>query len=110
VQSVNVTLSEPFRLKLESLRHEISIPLGAESPFAVRLLTENQRAWELAVDVAGRTLTCGDVAVPLPQPPWTNNTLRIFLDASVIETFVVGRESLTSRVYSLAPGKTELQI
>jgi len=111
VQSVNVSLSEPSRIKLETLRHEISIPLGAESPrFAVRLLTENQRAWELAVDVAGRTITCGDVAVPLPQPPWTNNALRIFVDASVIETFIVGREAITSRVYSVAPGKTELQI
>jgi hypothetical protein len=62
------------------------------------------------VDVPGRTITSGEISVPLPQPPWANDGLRIFLDASVIETFVVGREALTSRVYNVAPGKTELQM
>ena len=62
------------------------------------------------VDVPGRTVKCGDISVPLPQPPWTNDALRIFLDASVIETFIVGREAITSRVYNVVPGKTELQI
>ena len=34
----------------------------------------------------------------------------MFLDATVIETFIVGREALTSRLYNVAPGQTELQI
>ena len=73
-------------------------------------MTDDAKAWELVVDVPGRTVKSGDISVPLPQPPWTNDALRIFLDASVIETFIVGREALTSRIYNVAPGKTELQI
>jgi beta-fructofuranosidase len=36
--------------------------------------------------------------------------LRLFLDGSVIETFIGGREALTSRVYGLEPDETELEI
>ena len=36
--------------------------------------------------------------------------LRLFLDGSVIETFIGGREALTSRVYGLKPSDTELEV
>ena len=36
--------------------------------------------------------------------------LRIFIDGSVIESFIAGREALTSRVYSVRPGESELEI
>ncbi len=36
--------------------------------------------------------------------------LRIFLDNSVIESFIGGREVITSRSYSLAPGETEIEV
>jgi beta-fructofuranosidase len=110
-QTVSVTSPEPSRIKLDTLRREIRIPLGAgSSKFTLSLHTDGAKAWELVVDVPGRTITSGDISVPLPQPPWTNDALRIFLDASVIETFIVGREAFTSRVYNVAPGKTELQV
>ena len=110
-ESVSVSSAEAHRIKLDSLRREVQVPLGsASSKFTVSLLTDGSKAWELVVDVAARTITSGDISVPLPQPPWTNDALRIFVDASVIETFVVGREALTSRVYNVAPGKTEIQI
>src|SRR4029078_3467674 len=97
--------------KLDSLRRELHIPLGiTSSKLTVSLLTDDAKAWELMFDVPGRTIKSGDISVPLPQPPWTNDALRIFLDASVIETFIVGREALTSRVYNVAPDKTELHI
>ena len=103
--------SAPLHIKLDSLRRELHIPLGiTSSKLTVSLLTDDAKAWELMVDVPGRTIKSGDISVPLPQPPWTNDALRIFLDASVIETFIVEREALTSRVYNVAPGKTELQI
>ena len=93
------------------MRRELSVSLGdPSSKFIVRLLTEGSEAGKLAADVPGRTSTCGDITVPLPQPPWTKDALRVFVDASVIETFIVGREALTSRVYNVTPGKTELQI
>ena len=109
--SAHVTASEPLRIKLDVLRREVRIPLGTSaSKFNVKLMTDEAKAWELAVDVAGGKATCGEVSVPIPQTPWTDDSIRIFLDASVIETFVVGREALTSRVYNVAPGKTEMQI
>ena len=111
VESATVTADAPLRIKLDALRREVHIPLGVASPkLAVRLLTDGEKAWELVVDVPGRTANCGEVSIALPQAPWPNDALRIFLDASVIETFIVGREALTSRVYNVAPGKTELQI
>jgi len=110
-QSATVSSAEPLRIKLDTLRRELRIPLGSASPkFSVSLVTDGTKAWDLLVDVPGRTVTSGDIAVPLPQPPWTNDALRIFLDASVIEIFIVGREALTSRVYNVAPDKTELHI
>jgi beta-fructofuranosidase len=111
VESETVTADAALRIKLDALRREVHIPLGVASPkLAVRLLTDGAKAWELVVDVPGRTANCGEVSIALPQAPWPNDALRIFLDASVIETFIVGREALTSRVYNVAPGKTELQI
>jgi beta-fructofuranosidase len=111
IESATVTADAPLRVKLDGLRREVRIPLGAASPkLAVRLLTDGEKAWELVVDVPGSTVSCGEVSIALPQAPWANDALRIFLDASVIETFIVGREALTSRVYNVAPGKTELQI
>jgi hypothetical protein len=34
----------------------------------------------------------------------------MLLDGSVIESFVGGREALTSRVYGLKPSETELEV
>ncbi|HET6168530.1 MAG TPA: glycoside hydrolase family 32 protein [Terracidiphilus sp.] len=110
LQSANVTAAAPVQIKLDDLRRELHIPLAASPKFAVRLLTNGEKAWELVVDVPGRMVSCGEISVALPQAPWTNDALRIFLDASVIETFILGREAITSRVYNVAPGKTELHI
>jgi beta-fructofuranosidase len=109
--SANVTQGEPLRIKLDALRREVRVSLGtAPSKFSVSLMTDGAKAWELIVDVAGRTVTCGEITVAVPQTPWVSDAVRIILDASVIETFIVGREALTSRVYNVAPGKTTLQI
>jgi hypothetical protein len=34
----------------------------------------------------------------------------VFLDGSVIESFIGGREALTSRVYGIKPGETTLEV
>jgi hypothetical protein len=34
----------------------------------------------------------------------------MFLDGSVIESFIGGREAVTSRVYTLKPGETEIEV
>ena len=54
---------------------------------------------------------CGEIQFPLPQSTLgLCPSLRLFLDASIIECFIGGREALTSRVYSLKPGDSELVV
>ena len=111
VESATVKPDTPFRQRLASTRRELHIQFGSSVlKVAVRLLTGREKAWELIVDVPGAVATCGDDSFGLPQTPWPSDALRIFVDASIIESFVVGREALTSRVYNIAPGKTELEV
>ena len=111
IQIATVNAGTPFRQKLATLRRELQIPLSASlNQVAVRLLTDGEKVWELLVDVPGSLVTCGGNSFALPRTPWSEDSLRIFFDGSVIETFVLGRENLSSRVYNVAPEKTELEI
>jgi beta-fructofuranosidase len=104
-------IGTPIRINLPELRREVSIDLGSSKPkLAVRLLTKGHSVWELNVDVANGIVKCDDTTFELPQRPWGNETLRMFFDGSVVESFIGGREALTSRVYSVAPAETELEI
>lgn len=111
VEQIAVKPDAPFRRKLVTLRQELRIPIDL-SPGAVtvRLLAGGGKVWELAVDVAGNAVRCGDISVPLPALPWPRPGLRLFIDGSVVEAFMGGREALTSRVYGLKPGETELEV
>jgi beta-fructofuranosidase len=96
---------------MTTLRREIQISLGETQPeFSVRLLKQNKTVWELDVDVPANLVTCANITFALPPQLKPDDAIRIFIDGSVIESFVAGREALTSRVYDLAPGSTELQI
>jgi hypothetical protein len=111
VETKTMTPDSPIRERLTTLRRELRIDLGeAAQKVAVRLFTDGKKSWELIADVPGAQVTCGETSVALPGTRWADNSLRIFLDASVIESFIVGREVLTSRVYDVAPERTELQI
>ena len=100
-----------IRQKLVELRRELLMPMGLfHGAVTVRLLINGDKVWELAVDVAGNAVRCGKVSLPLPSLPWPRPILRIFLDGSVIESFIGGREAITSRVYVLKPRETELEI
>jgi beta-fructofuranosidase len=110
-QSSTLQPGAPLEQTLITLRREFHIPLNdAKSKIAVRLLTGGSAVWELLVDASAQLVTCGDVKFALPPQLKTDDALRIFIDASVIECFIAGREALTSRVYSIEPGKTEIQI
>jgi hypothetical protein len=76
----------------------------------VRLLVGGKEAWQLSINIPGDSVHCGDTSFPLPQYPWPRPALRVFLDGSVIESFIGGREAITSRVYSLRPGDTEIEV
>jgi beta-fructofuranosidase len=112
LEHATITASAPFRRKLTDLAIELHLPgnILAQSTTTVRLLTEGAPAWELIIDTTAKEVRCGDNKFPLPGLPWPQPALRLFLDGSVIESFIGSRECLTSRVYNLKPNATELEI
>ena len=110
-ESGDLQAGMPFKQKLPTLHRELLVPLGHGKPkFSVRLLTSAKAVWELVVDVPASLVTCGDITFALPSQIGPDAALRIFIDGSVIEAFFAGRECLTSRVYDVRPGATELEI
>jgi beta-fructofuranosidase len=101
----------PLKQTLTTLRRELHISLGdAKQKISVRLLTNGNSVWELVVDTPARLVTCANITFALPPQFKPDDAIRIFIDASVIESFIAGREALTSRVYNVAPGSTALEI
>ncbi|MGB8260177.1 MAG: glycoside hydrolase family 32 protein, partial [Terracidiphilus sp.] len=110
-ESIKLTPGAPIRRKLDTLRLELHLPLGLSTGAAtVTLRSGGAAAWRLVIDVAGNQIRSGEKSFPLPNLPWPRPSLRLFLDGSVIESFVGGREALTSRVYGLRSGETELEV
>jgi beta-fructofuranosidase len=111
LRSVALSTSAPYRLKLATLRHEFFLPIEISTgAINARLVTAGHTAWELKIDLAGNTVQCGDTTFELPSRPWSKAELRFFLDGSIIECFICGREALTSRVYEVKPDATTLEI
>ncbi len=111
VRSVALNASTPYRLKLATLRHEFLLPIELSTgAVSVRLVTAGHTAWELKIDIAGNAVQCGDATFELPARPWKTPELRFFLDGSIVECFICGREALTSRVYVVKPDVTTLEI
>jgi len=111
-EKLQVKPGAAVRRKLSSLRQELRVPVAllTQGTLTVRLLVKGSAVWEFAVDVAGDAVRCGKVSFPLPGLLWPRPVLRMFLDGSVIESLVGGREALTSRVYGLKAGETELEV
>jgi beta-fructofuranosidase len=112
VAKAQVEDGKPFKRTLPHLRQEIHVPVGlfAGGATSTRLLVEGKPVWELTIDVAGNEVRSGEVRFPLPFQPGPRTGLRLFLDGSVIEAFIGGREALTSRVYTVKPDSTELEV
>jgi hypothetical protein len=101
----------PFRRRLDALRVELQVEVGLSGgATTVRLQNGERTEWELSIDGSANAIRCGEITFPLPSLPWPRPHLRLFLDASVIECFIGGREALTSRVYAVKPGETELVV
>jgi beta-fructofuranosidase len=111
-QKMTLKPEAPLRQALASLRLELHARIWLLRPevLTVRLTTADKRMWELTVDVKGNTVRCGDTSFPLPGLPWPRPDLSLFLDGSVIEAFIGGREAITSRVYGLKPNETQLEV
>ncbi len=107
-----ITAATPFRRKLDSLQRELHLRLNllSDTVATIRLIAASQPVWELTLDVPAKQVRCGDIAFPFPGLPWPHPDLRMFLDGSVIESFIGNREALTSRVYNLHPPATELEV
>jgi beta-fructofuranosidase len=111
VEHVTTKANQPYQIKLDTLRHELNLPIAlSKGTSSVRLLSNGKKVWEIAVDVSGNIVRCGEKEFPLPSLPWPRPNLRMFLDGSIIESFIGGREAITSRVYDLKPGDTQLEI
>ena len=111
IEHATLTPNRPWRLSLTTLRHELSIPLPVSTGVVtVRLLRSETSLWQLDIDTAGSLIRSGDQRFPIPSSPWPQPSLRVFLDGSVIESFIGGREALTSRVYGIKPRETTLEV
>lgn len=110
-EKASAEIGKPYRKKLTALRQEVHVPMDfSVGTVTVRLLVSGKEVWQLSVNLPGDSVRSGDTSFPLPQFPWPHPALHIFLDGSVIESFIGGREAMTSRVYSLGPGDTELEV
>jgi beta-fructofuranosidase len=108
-QQTTLKPGQPYRIKLHALRQELHLgPVPRSGKASVRLLTAGATVWELTIDGPRNIVQCGEIQFPLPDLPSALPALRLFLDASIVECFIGGREALTSRVYSLKPGESEL--
>ncbi len=83
--------------------------LSASEPTTVRLRTRGTPVWKLRFDPAQGTVNCGELKFSVPASA-SPSSMRVFLDGSVLETFIGAGEALTSRVYALEPGKTQLEV
>jgi sucrose-6-phosphate hydrolase SacC (GH32 family) len=110
-EKATVQAKTPFRRKLADLRQELRVPIDLSmGAITVRLLTKGTEVWHLVVNIKGDSIRTSDVSFPLPFAPSSMLGLRIFVDNSVIESFISGQEVITSRSYSLAPGETEVEV
>ena len=111
-ERVRLSARSPFLRNLEDLRCELGLGMSLLKPntATIRLGKVGKPAWELVIDIPAKEVRCGAVRFPIPGLPWPRPDLRLFLDGSVIESFIGGREALTSRVYGLPPGETELEV
>ena len=111
VERAQVHASKPYRRTLEHLRCEVRVRAAqAHAGVTVRLLVKGAEAWTLAFDGATGATTCGDVHFTVEGAEGRAPELRMFLDGSVLETFLNATDALTSRVYTVQPGATELVV
>jgi hypothetical protein len=109
-ERIAVKAGAPFRRKLSTLRNEIRIVITGSLPsVTLRLHTGGEKVWELNLNMRGNRVRCGEREFSLPAPGAGESALRLFLDGSVIEAFVGTAEAITSRVYAVKPGQTELE-
>ena len=110
-ERVTVKEETPFRRSLPGLRHEITLGLSGDVVGVdLRLMASGEQAWALSIDAEHEMVRFEGQSFPLPKLGPGQTKLRIFLDGSVVESFVAGKDAITSRIYGLKPGATELAV
>lgn len=110
-ESARIGTHSPYRLKLPHLRRELHVQAGApHSTLTIRLAVQGTTAWKLEFNGSSGVVRCGDIQFTAAQFANHPPELRMFLDGSVIETFVNASGALTSRVYTLHAETTELMV
>jgi beta-fructofuranosidase len=95
-------------LPVSTLQQELALTLAPSTQSAtLRLLVANQPAWELRLDLRAASGQCDGRTFPLPAHA---ASVRLFLDGSVLETFIGDTTALTSRCYTVQPGVTTLEV
>ena len=102
-EDVTITTNTPMKRRMKVLRQELEVT--ASETVTVRLLKRGVPAWEMELNADAGTVRYGETRFAAAGPQ-----LRIYFDGSVIEAFVGGRDAITSRVYGLKPGETELEV
>lgn len=111
VERAQVRAGKPYGRILEHLRCEVRIGAAqAQAALTVRLVVKGEDAWTLALDGATGATTCGDVRFTVEGAEGRGPELRLFLDGSVLESFLNATDAVTSRVYTVQPGATELVV
>ena len=95
-------------LPIAALQQELALTLIPSTQSAtVRLLVANQPTWEMRLDLRAATGQCNGRTFPLPAH---TASVHLFLDGSVLETFLGDTAVLTSRCYAVRPGVTILEV
>jgi beta-fructofuranosidase len=106
-----VEFTQVMKQTLPSLRQEFEVKMpGKEAAVKLRLTIGGKTAWEISIDGAEKKVTCGEKSFGLPDMGASDVVLRMWLDGSAIESLVCGKEAITSRVYGMKPGKTEIEV
>ncbi|MFP5234568.1 MAG: glycoside hydrolase family 32 protein [Acidobacteriota bacterium] len=106
----HIRADSPYKLKLPHLRRELRVRAAEpHCTLTVRLAVKGAEVWKLELNGSDSAVRCGDVQFTT-APPHRPAELRIFLDGSVVETFVNTSDALTSRVYSVHPDETEIVV
>jgi len=109
-ERITVTQKSAYRSTLSTLRRELALRIAGDvAGVQIRLLSDEKEAWKLSLDIEHEMVRYGD-GFKMPAQPAGEPLVRIFLDASTVETLIGAREAITDRVYNLKFGATEIEI
>ncbi len=95
----------------DALELQLSIEPGTAAKFGVEVCCDQQgqAGFSIAIEPASRTLQLGAVQVPFELQAGERADLRVFVDKSMIEVFVNGRQAAVAS-YPHSPKSTDVRL